>query len=151
MLSKLYWHGVTRLRIFLWFRALVAILIWTTGFGIPTTTRGDPEATTLEQQILNNRQQQDLIREQRGYQQRLQNTTPEDQPRINQRLRQQRFHQKQLQHRQTQDRKFLLQQGRAQPDINRPNQRLNESLRSRRAQESKRLQLKLQRRTWRYR
>lgn len=138
-----------RLRIVVSSRALFAALVWATGFGIPATAWGD--AAILEQQILNDRQQQDLVREQRGYQQRLQNKIPADQPRLKQRLRQQRIHQQQLQRRQIQGKQNLRRQGRAQTDIESPNQNATQSLRSRRAQDSQRLQLKLQRRTWRYR
>lgn len=130
-------------------RIVVAALVWATGVGIPATAWGN--TALLEQQILNDRQQQDLVREQRGYQQRLQNPTPADQPRLKQRLRQQRIQQKQLQRRQIQDTQNLQRKGRAQSGIKRPNQNATESLRSRRAQDSQRLQLKLQRRTWRYR
>ena len=131
-------------------RVGIAALIWATGLGIPAKSWSD--AAILDQQILNDRQQQDLLREQRSHQQRSQNATPADQPRLKQQLRQQRLHQQQLQRRQLQGAQHLQFQGRSDTGINRPRSKSAADLqRSRRVQESQRLQLKLQRRTWRNR
>ena len=131
-------------------RVGIAALIWATGLGIPAKSWSD--AAILDQQILNDRQQQDLLREQRSHQQRSQNATPADQPRLKQQLRQQRLHQQQLQRRQLQGAQHLQFQGRSDTGIKRPRSKSAAELqRSRRVQESQRLQLKLQRRTWRNR
>ncbi len=151
MTTEYDWLSATRLRILVSSGVIIPVLALIGVFGIPTTSQGNPEATVLEQQILNNRQRQDLIRDQRGYQERLDNTAPADQSQLKQRLQQQRFHQKQLQHREIQRQKNLQLKNRAQTGIKRSNRNATELQRSRRAQESQRLQHKLERRTWRYR
>ena len=72
-------YTAARLRTGVMYRVIITALIWTTGFCYPVTSWANPEAAILEQQILNDRQQQELIREQQGYQQRLHNPMPTNQ------------------------------------------------------------------------